>query len=171
MSHARNLRLLPLFAFLLASSLAEPPGARAQSALETAQGQAQAAREAYHSLDLDTALEQARAAVDTCERGGCPGPDMARYYVLQGMVEYAASQDRDRARAMFRQAVHTDANVELDPELATPELQSILVDAREDVAIDGSLSPEQAARTGQPEDGPRGHEGRPATPTTRAAAG
>ncbi|MCB9661497.1 MAG: OmpA family protein [Polyangiales bacterium] len=159
MSHARNLRLLPLFAFLLASSLAEPPGARAQSALETAQGQAQAAREAYHSLDLDTALEQARAAVDTCERGGCPGPDMARYYVLQGMVEYAASQDRDRARAMFRQAVHTDANVELDPELATPELQSILVDAREDVAIDGSLSPEQAARTGQPEDGPRGHEG------------
>ena len=155
MSHPRNKRLPLLLVF---AALACPAGSLAQSPVDDAQAQAQAARDAYHSLDLDQAQEQARAAVDTCERGGCPAPDMARYYVLQGMVEYAATQDRDRARAMFRQAVHTDNAVELDPELATPDLQAILVDAREDVAIDGTLSPEEvAARHG--DDTPRLHEG------------
>lgn len=159
MLHARNNRLSLILVFAV---LALPASSRAQSAVDQAQAQAQSAREAYHSLDLDLAQEQARAAVDTCERGGCGSADMARYYVLLGMVEYAATQDRDRARAMFRQAVHTDAAVELDPELATPDLQAILVDAREDVAIDGSLSPEEVARrdggTGEADE-PRGHEG------------
>jgi outer membrane protein OmpA-like peptidoglycan-associated protein len=166
MPHASQYRLPLPFAFALAftlalSSLTAPTRATAQSEVEQAQAQAQAARDAYHSLDLDQAQEQARAAVDTCERSGCAGPDMARYYVLQGMVEFAATQDRDRARAMFRQAVHTDPNVELDPELATPDLQAILIDAREDVAIDGSLSPEQVAANGGGggSDDPRGHVG------------
>ncbi len=156
MSHPRNNRL-PLL--LVCAVLACPAASRAQSPVDEAQAQAQAARDAYHSLDLDQAQEQARAAVDTCERGGCPAPDMARYYVLLGMVEYAASQDRDRARAMFRQAVHTDNAVELDPELATPDLQAILVDAREDVAIDGTLSPEEVAARQAGEERPGLHEG------------
>ncbi len=143
---------------VLLGTLSTPSRAAAQSAVDTAQTQAAAAREAYHSLDLDEAQRLAREAVDTCEQGGCAGPDMARYYVLQGMVEYAATQDRDRARAMFRQAVHTDAAVELDPELATPDLQAILIDAREDVMIDGATSPEAVAAAHQ-EDAPGGREG------------
>ena len=135
-----------------------PRTARAQSAVELAEQSAAGAREAYHSLDIENAQRLATEAVTICENGGCESADMARYYMLQGMVEFAASSDRERTRAMFRQAVHTDPSVELDPELATPELQEILIDAREDVNIDDSLSPDAVAARHQ-EDAPGGRDG------------
>jgi hypothetical protein len=114
-------------------SLVGAPLARAQSAGpqdDRAREYLRAASESYQSLDLDAAAARLREARRRCGRGGCSPRVTAEIAVMQGVISIGGQSDEDAGLRSFVEALQADPRVTVDPQIATPEINSVFSRAR-----------------------------------------
>ena len=90
----------------------------------------QQALTAYGNLDIAEALELLKQAEGLCAQNNLTGNPLARTYLNLGMVEYGGNGDSGAALEYFRKAMCLDNTVKLDPLNSTPEMEALLVLAK-----------------------------------------
>ncbi len=90
-------------------------------------------------------IESARTKIDqglalARKQNVTAGPLLGKLYIMQGVVEYAASGDEDAVQASFRSAVEADSEMDVPGVYRTPDLEKILERARAEV---GTSSPDR----------------------------
>lgn len=96
------------------------------------------AMEDYDSLEFDSARKQALEGLDMAKKSGLEGdPVAARLHVTLGVIYVAGLKDPYRGFQEFRKALQIDPTSQIDPSVATPELQEIFQNARDSLKAGG----------------------------------
>lgn len=107
----------------LAQSSDGPNDQRARESLRSS-------AEAYQNLDLDAASARVREARRRCGRNGCSRRVSAEIALMDGIIAVGGRSNPDAGLRAFSEAVRTDPRVTIDPQLATPEINSVFSRAR-----------------------------------------
>lgn len=92
------------------------------------------AMSAYHDLDIDRAQEFLHEARELCERNEITGTLLAQVFVNLGTVAVGGLSDEEAGRRFFVQALQQDSDIALDPELSTPDIESVFALAQRQAA-------------------------------------
>lgn len=125
--------------------------AHAQSVRDQVRALNQQAVEAYHGLELDRAVQLLEQALTLAEQHNLGGQELARTHAHLGIVVIAGLSDTSRGLTHFQRALQADPNVQLDPQLSTPEISRVFREARSRLA--GQTAQPSATST-QPAEGP-----------------
>lgn len=87
----------------------------------------------YDELQLAKAEQTLSNAVSRIKQKGLSSSVAAEVYVMLGVVRYARTRDKARAREVFKRAVRIDRSVEIDRMYSTPVLSDLMEEAREAV--------------------------------------
>lgn len=127
--------------FLAGATLALPSAASAQARDAEAQGLVRSAMDVdYLALDFAAAERKLDQALKLCSNRGCSPAVLAQIHVSLGIVQGGQGKN-DEAKAAFVAGIGIDPTVELDQDLATPELAAVFEEAKEEVF--GSLEIEE----------------------------
>ena len=88
------------------------------------------ATEDYDLVMLEDAEQKLKEAIAYAEGKGLATPQLAKVYVMLGIVRFAESQRAEPTEELFTKAVEVDPNVVIDPVYETPELSQIMNRAR-----------------------------------------
>jgi len=104
--------------------------------------------EAYNKLEIEQATATLRKALRYAKSKNVTGSTLARTYLIMGIVAVGGSGNANKGREHFLEALRIDPSINLDPLLATPEIQATFDDARKQVKDDSPAA--------QPEEGLEG---------------
>ena len=131
-----------LAASLFAGALvALPSAASAQARDAEAQGLERSAMDVdYLALDFASAEKKLNRALKLCENRGCSPAVVASLHISLGIVQGGQGRNDD-AKASFLTGISIDPTIEIDQDLATPELKVAFDEAKAEVL--GSLEIEE----------------------------
>ncbi|MBK6808005.1 MAG: tetratricopeptide repeat protein [Sandaracinaceae bacterium] len=115
-------------ALVLASAL--PAGAQPAQRDQVAALNIRAMNE-YGNFEFDRAQELLEEALALCQRHRITDTPLARTYMNLAIVAIGARQDTGAGLDLFVQALNADANIELDPALSSPDIQSRFILAQQ----------------------------------------
>src|SRR5438067_6696677 len=129
-------RLRMVIALVVLASAAAAGRAHAQDAAAAARIEQlnKRAMSDYDMLEFDSARRTLTEAVNLVKRSGLEtDPIAAKTYVNLGIVYVAGLKDRYKGFQQFVRALQIKPDTQLDPAVATPELQEVFDNARETV--------------------------------------
>ncbi|MBK8589348.1 MAG: hypothetical protein IPN77_09465 [Sandaracinaceae bacterium] len=85
----------------------------------------------YGNFEFDRAQELLEEALALCQRHRITDTPLARTYMNLAIVAIGARQDTGAGLDLFVQALNADANIELDPALSSPDIQSRFILAQQ----------------------------------------
>jgi hypothetical protein len=88
------------------------------------------ASEDYDMLMLDDAEAKLNEAIAHASKNSLSGPNVAKLYILLGIVIFARDRDEAKTEASFISAIEQDKNAKLDPVYETPDVVKIFERAR-----------------------------------------
>lgn len=91
-----------------------------------------AAIEDYDVLEIDSARQKIEQGLALAARENITaGPLLGKLYIMQGVIEYAASGDEPAVQESFRKALVAEPKMDVPNVYRTPDLEAILERARE----------------------------------------
>lgn len=140
-SVVRHLRRSRAGALLFALALCLLPGRVTAQPTDRLERQLQdlldQAMEFYDTLELEQSVEVLNEAIDLAEEEAYEDWLLADLYIMLGIVEHALTSDPEVVVDYFVTALTIDADAELNPYYATPTLEHLLENARDQVAAEG----------------------------------
>lgn len=119
--------------FFAGAVLAQPLAASAQARDAEAQGLARSAMDVdYLALDFAAAERKLNQALKLCANKACSPAVQAKIHVSLGIVQGGQGKN-DEAKASFVAGIGIDPTVEIDQDLATPELNALFEEAKAEV--------------------------------------
>lgn len=101
--------------------------------------------EQYDVLEIDAARDKIDEGLALAAKGNITaGPLLGKLYIMQGVIEYAASGDEEAVTESFRKAVEADSDMDVPGVYRTPDLEALLEKARAQV---GTSTPDRPAST------------------------
>jgi len=85
---------------------------------------------AYDDLDMEVAKSAFKKATDLAKKAGCTHKEVAKVWLRLGVIYKVADLDEGLAIKAFKSALEIDPDVELDRDVSTPEVDSVLKKAR-----------------------------------------
>lgn len=137
----------------------------------------------YLTTEFGAAQEKLVKALELCGTDGCSSPVIARIHRDLGVVLIAGLGDVENGKVELLLALQAQPNIELDKDLATPEVQKAFDEAKAQAQAGGAppagtAAPAQAQAAPQPATGQQpaapaaaGQPAKPAAPPAGAAAG
>jgi hypothetical protein len=110
---------------------------------------------AYDDLDMEVAKSAFKKAIEVAKKAGCTTKDVAKVYLRLGVIYKVADLDEGLAIKTFKSALEIDPDVELDRDVSTPEVDSVLKKARSAMGSSGSSGSSDKGK----DDGATGDDG------------
>ncbi|MEO6953534.1 MAG: tetratricopeptide repeat protein [Polyangia bacterium] len=138
---------LTLLCLLALAQLAAPAYAQQDSEKRVRSMNKQAMND-YDSLEFTMARKTLMDAVAIIRQSGIDDtPVAAKTYLNLGIVYFAGFKDRSRGLQQFVRALRINPAIKLDPNLATPEIEEMFVDAKKQVGDTAPKQPDPQAET------------------------
>lgn len=110
------------------------------------EGLLRGAIEDYDVLEIETAREKIDEGINKAANANITaGELLGKLYIMQGVIEYAASGDEEAVQESFRQALVAEPTMDVPDVYRTPDLEKILEKAREQVGASGPDRPPSGA--------------------------